>query len=148
MLKTLLITSLLTLFSSTAEAHDTCYLQTAWKPGYWHVAYRGTPYERSNWIDGYWIDKRVCPPPPPRRTTSVRVYVPRVFPHVNIITNRSRSQHRSHSHHRPHRSHRSHRSHGSRSSSPRPHNSHNHWGQNEESNGHRCPECIFQGIYC
>jgi hypothetical protein len=105
MLKTLLITSLLTLFSSTAEAHNTCYLQTVWKPGHWSVAYHGTPYERSNWVDGYWIDKRVCPPPQPRPRPTITVNGRPIFPHVNIRyhSHPHRSHHRSHPHHSHHR---------------------------------------------
>ena len=110
MLKTLLITSLLTLFSNTAEAHDTCYLQTVWKPGYWHVAYRGTPYARSNWIDGYWVDKRVCPPPRPHPRPTITVNGRPIFPHVTVhprghthTNHRHGHPHRSHQYHRPHR---------------------------------------------
>ena len=128
MIKTLLITTMLAMFSSAAEAHPTCYSETVFQPGYWQTQHQNTLHERQTWIDGYWIKKRVCPPPP-QRTTPVRVYVPRVFPHVNIITNRSHGHHSSYSSHRSHRSHgshSSHSSHGSRSSSQRSHNSHNH----------------------
>lgn len=93
MIKTLLITAMLTVFSNTAEAHSTCYTHAVWNPGYWHINHRNTPYERSNWIEGYWVDKRICPPPPPPTRTyhrsAITVRVPVIFPHMNITTNRS-----------------------------------------------------------
>jgi len=93
MLKKLFIIAFMTLASSTAFAHNTCPLQTVWRPGYWKVYYEGTHYEQSVWQEGFWVSKRVCPPPPlvvPRPVITVRV--PPVFPQVRI--------HRHHHHRR------------------------------------------------
>lgn len=112
MIKALLVTAMFTLFSSTAEAHDTCYTQKTWRPGTWHIVHRGTPYEEARWVDGYWVRQTVCPPPPPQRPV-IRITVPPVFPHVGHRYRGYSHRHQSHPHRHHNHSHR-HRSHSHR----------------------------------
>lgn len=105
MIKALLVTVMFGLFSNTAMAHSICHTQKSWKPGAWHIAYRGTPYEEARWVEGYWVRQSTCPPPAPYRPV-IRITVPPMFPHVGQRYRSHSHRHHSHSHRHHNHSHR------------------------------------------